>query len=128
MDTPIEGFNILDDFDLKFDDLMNVPIKSNNSSETQSGESETIGDLLTVLNWTSEDLKNVDQGQNHDTINQDVTNPICGFSGSVGSSKCVSQDVTHGTQNISGITILCSVVIQIHPRFYLHLWKETKEQ
>ena len=57
MDTPIEGFNILDDFDLKFDDLMNVPIKSNNSSETQSGESETIGDLLTVLNWTSEDLK-----------------------------------------------------------------------
>ena len=39
------------------------------------------------------------------TISQDVTNPICGISGSVGRSKYVIQDVTRGTQNISGITI-----------------------
>ena len=41
---------------------------------------------------------------------------------------CIFRRPTQKATPSFPLSILCSVVIQIHPRFYLHLWKETKEQ
>ena len=110
--------NILEDFNIEIGDLMNIPVECDDSSETQTGVSETIGDILAEINWTIEELENVADTNNTESFGGTGSNTnqygtkrvpqnICGDSvHEKGELKSFNEDGTKRIlQNICGDSV-----------------------